>query len=529
MPVFHGLAGLSVPRETSLQTSGFDVTHGPMTARIPPITRVVLCVLVALAADSAHAACPTEPRPWCRQFGQTQLRLDAASGAFEWRGGNGPSSVLSDFGVPQASTGYSLCAWDGNNLLLASELPAASTCGGLPCWSTAGSGGLRYRNDAAAAGELSSLEWKASSKGKTRLKAKGAVAASVALPLQGRVTLQLLRDDSALCFEGSFPAAGASTNGATQVQAKWKHDPSAVVPSLPSGGCGGSPSPYAAGVSTAASLVHDGLTRSFRTWIPSAYDDASPLPVVLLLHGGFGSGAQIEGASRMLDVAAASGFVVVSPDGSTGPGGVRAWNAGLCCGAAAANEVDDVGFLAALLDRLEQELCIDRRRVFATGMSNGGLLAHRLACDLGDRIAAVAPVAGTDMTYGCDPLRPVPIHEVHGSADANVPFDGGPGCGPAGASYRSVPGTMTGWKQRNDCKDAVTSTRTVGDATCTRYGQCAPGTLVELCVVDGGGHQWPGGEPPVVAGLPGCSFGVQSQSYSASEEAWKFFRAVVPD
>lgn len=488
-----------------------------------------LCLATVLLAGArgVHASCPSAPRPLCRQFAQTAVRIDAVSGAFEWRGTGGPTSVLPDFGSPQSTTGYSICAWDGERLVVAADIPAAADCGGASCWSARGASGVRYRETAPGAGQLSSLDLQGSAKPKTKLKAKGLLAAGAALPVTGRLTLQFLRDDSPLCFEGAVPLASLKTNSADAVQAKARFEATSSVPPAPGAGCGSS-SAYTPGVANLDSLVHDGLARTFRVWIPTSSENSSPLPVVLLLHGGFGSGAQIEASSRMLAVAEAEGFAVVSPDGTAGPGGVRSWNGGLCCGASADNDVDDVGFVSAILDRLDGSLCIDRRRVFATGMSNGAILSHRLACDLGDRIAAVAPVSGTDMTYGCDPVRPVPVHEVHGSLDLNVPFDGGLGCGASGADYRSVPATIAGWRQRNDCRDAVTSTSTIGNGACSLHADCAAGSAVELCVIDGGGHQWPGGEPPSVAGLPGCGFGEQSQTYSASQEAWNFFVRSVP-
>ena len=124
------------------------------------------------------------------------------------------------------------------------------------------------------------------------------------------------------------------------------------------------------------------------------------------------------------------------------PGGIRTWNAGTCCGYAVSSNVDDAGFVRDLIDRLEANACVDRRRVYAAGMSNGAELSHRLACDLADRIRAIGPVAGVDVTTACAPARAVPMLEVHGTADQNVPFDGGLGCGPSGVSTPSVADTV---------------------------------------------------------------------------------------
>lgn len=307
-----------------------------------------------------------------------------------------------------------------------------------------------------------------------------------------------------------------------------KFDPGAAVPALASEGCGGAASSYTTGVSNLDSLVHDGLTRNFRVYLPPTYDDSVPASVVFLLHGGYGSGAQIEASSRMLEVAATEGFVVVSPDGVAGPGGVRTWNGGRCCAYAVDQDIDDVGFVSDMIDRLDSSLCVDRRRIYSTGMSNGAILSHRLACDLADRVRAIAPVSGTDMTWACDSARPVPVLSIHGSADENVPFDGGLGCGPSGASYRSVPATLAAWRQRDDCGETATSSTTVGDAACSVFGACAAGGRVESCVIDNGGHQWPGGEPPAIAGVGACLFGYQSQSFSASVQAWEFFAGQPP-
>ncbi|MFN2375992.1 MAG: PHB depolymerase family esterase, partial [Candidatus Binatia bacterium] len=175
----------------------------------------------------------------------------------------------------------------------------------------------------------------------------------------------------------------------------------ATVPALPSFGCTSSLSPYPAGASSTDGIELDELERTFRVHVPTSYKPGVPAPVVFLLHGESGSGAQVEAASRMLDVAAAEGFVVVSPDGVEGRGSARTWNAG---GAAAAG-VDDVLFLTAALDMLEMTTCIDLRRVYATGVAGGARMAHRLGCEAADRFRAVA---GTDVTDECTPARPVP-------------------------------------------------------------------------------------------------------------------------
>lgn len=282
-------------------------------------------------------------------------------------------------------------------------------------------------------------------------------------------------------------------------------------------GCGRTT--YPNGASTEASIEHDGVTRTFRVHVPPSYDADAPTPLVLMFHGGFGSGRQLENGSGMSVVADREGFLAVYPDGT---GAVRTWNGGGCCNPAARENVDDVGFVDALLDHLESELCVDRARVFSSGMSNGGILSHRLACELSDRIAAIAPVAGTIMIDPCTPTRPVHVMQIHGTDDGHVPWEGGFGCGPSGADYTSVPDTLEGWRTRNACDATTTETFAMGDGTCDGYEGCADGGDTWLCAIEGGGHSWPG--TPRDAELVECpEDGAVSTTFFASDAIWRFF------
>jgi polyhydroxybutyrate depolymerase len=344
------------------------------------------------------------------------------------------------------------------------------------------------------------------------------------------LTVQLTRSDGGVCFESVFDASTVRRNDTGRMRARGTVKATTPMPPLSSLGCGTALAAYAPGMSTADTLVHDGLTRSFRVYLPPSYDasGSTPTPVFLLLHGGFGSGAQIEASSRLLEVADANGFIVVSPDGVAGPGGVRTWNGGGCCGFAVSSGVDDVGFIGAVLDRLEGNLCVDRRRVYAAGMSNGAILSHRLACDLAGRIRAVGSVSGAMMADPCTPARPVPVMEIHGEEDLNIPYTGGMGCGAAGVPFPSVSDTLAAWVARDGCHGLVSTLPPQGDGICELPGTCTAGTDVELCTIPNGGHQWPGGTPPLIGGLPGCDFGYQSQTFSASQVLWEFFRQHPP-
>ena len=258
-------------------------------------------------------------------------------------------------------------------------------------------------------------------------------------------------------------------------------------------------------------MTVDGRERRVRVHVPASYDPSRATPVVLGFHGYTLSGDMQAAASHMEAKADAAGFITVHPDGT---GGLKGWNAGDCCGTAASSGVDDVGFVTAILDRLEADMCIDTARVYATGFSNGGFLSHRLGCELSGRIAAIAPVSGVMGMDSCDPGRPIPVFEVHGTADAVVPYNGG-GIG----GFRSVTDTIADWAARNQCPPGAPAvTYDQGDARCETVVGCPQDAAVTLCTIEGGGHQWPGGEE-----FPGG--GHLSMDLIATDAIWDFFVA----
>ena len=164
----------------------------------------------------------------------------------------------------------------------------------------------------------------------------------------------------------------------------------------------------------------EGRERSYQIHIPAKYDSKSPLPVVLALHGAAMNGPMMAAFCGLNKKADEAGFITVYPNG-TGIGIFPIWNAG---GITTKDLTDDVAFIRALLDDLARVLKVDSKRVFATGMSNGAMMCYRLAAELSDRIAAIAPVAGTMAIEKANPTRPVPIIHFHGTADTFVPFNG---------------------------------------------------------------------------------------------------------
>ncbi|MFL5322067.1 MAG: alpha/beta hydrolase family esterase, partial [Myxococcaceae bacterium] len=192
--------------------------------------------------------------------------------------------------------------------------------------------------------------------------------------------------------------------------------------------------------------------------------------------------------------------------------------------------VDDLAYFRSLLDDLTHHFAIDEHRIFATGLSNGGAMSHRLACDLSDRIAAIAPVGGGNqlaVAQGCNPKRAVPVLEIHGTEDPCWSYDGGKGACVQrdGAIYVSIPDTVSGWAKRNGCA-ATPTTETLPDSTndgtrvsIDRYGSCTAD--VSFVKVEGGGHAWPGGYSYFSADMIGRT----STDVSANQLIWDFFKA----
>jgi polyhydroxybutyrate depolymerase len=265
------------------------------------------------------------------------------------------------------------------------------------------------------------------------------------------------------------------------------------------GGAGGGVSAACTGKAAASgssllSLTSGGVLRTAIVHVPKSYDPAKPTMLVLNFHG-FSSDAPQEALlTKMSDAADARGFLVVYPYGL-----FASWNAGQCCGDAWTNSVDDVGFVRDLVTRLEADYCVDARRVYAAGMSNGGFISHRLGCALSDVFAAIAPVAGAlgIPAADCQPKRPVPVMHFHGTGDPLVPYYGGmpltKWASGGMLDFPSVNQTLAVWRALDGCGDAYDVSYQKGDATCLRWSQCNGGAEVIRCTIDGGGHTWPGG------------------------------------
>ena len=252
------------------------------------------------------------------------------------------------------------------------------------------------------------------------------------------------------------------------------------------------------------------------------------LPLVLALHGGGGHAAYMADDERygLSLTADREGFIVAYPNGhSRLPGGRFAtWNAGGCCGDARDRQIDDVAFLRQVVAEVARQYPVDPQRVYATGMSNGGMMAHRLACEAADLFAAVASVAGTEAVSRCQPVRPISVLHIHALDDDHVLYQGGAG----EQAFRdrdqvmdfvSVPDTVAHWAERDHCQGPAQTLWQHPDARCDVHARCAEGSVVQWCTTQTGGHSWPGAE------RTRRGKAAASQALSANDVIWAFFKA----
>jgi polyhydroxybutyrate depolymerase len=269
-------------------------------------------------------------------------------------------------------------------------------------------------------------------------------------------------------------------------------------------------------------LTVDEQERTYLVHIPTNYDHNTPTPVVLIFHGAATNAAITVSFTGMSKKSDEAGFIAVYPNG-TGLGPFLTWNAGGRKGKLAEESADDVKYVGLLLDDLATVANVDSRRVYATGMSNGGMMCYRLAAEMSDRIAAIAPVAGTVTVDESRPKRPVPVMHFHGKADNIVPFDGLGENAPKFLPFKSVEESVAIWCEINGCSDAPTITEfpdKEDDGTTVQQKRWSGKDVAEvvLIVIEGGGHTWPGQKPPVEF------LGRSTLDISANDLIWKFFQ-----
>lgn len=267
----------------------------------------------------------------------------------------------------------------------------------------------------------------------------------------------------------------------------------------------------------AEDLSAGGRTRSYTVFRPASLTRTSAAPLVLVLHGGFGTGAQAKKSYGWNELADSKGFVVAYPDGVR-----RSWNAGGgCCGNGYSDNVDDVGFLTALITQLIKQENIDPHRIYLTGISNGAAMSYRYACEGTVPIAAIASISGT-MPGGCTKPRPTSVLEIHGLQDRNIPFDGGQGTkGVTKIIWPSVQSSLDAFRRAGDCKAAGGETRGV---VATDNDHCAQGRDIRLITIADAGHQWPGASANRPLARLLLDLDPPSTALNATDVAWAFFR-----
>jgi polyhydroxybutyrate depolymerase len=274
--------------------------------------------------------------------------------------------------------------------------------------------------------------------------------------------------------------------------------------------------------------IPPGKSRNYLLHVPVRWQSRPSLPLVVALHGAFSTARKFARESGWNALAESEGFLVAYPEGFGLFGLLQHWNAGHCCGKAAADNFDDVGFIDAVIEDICEALPVDRQRIYITGFSNGGMLAHRYAAERSVHIAAAAAVgaavgghASADLPIWKPPkpTATVPMLIIHGRDDRNVPYDGGGAAkGHSERVYLSVQDAVHFWADHNGCSLRSHQVLQQGVVTVERWRGEAPGAEVMLYSIEGWGHHWPG--PYFINRL---SNGDQWHGFDATRQIWQFF------
>jgi polyhydroxybutyrate depolymerase len=216
-------------------------------------------------------------------------------------------------------------------------------------------------------------------------------------------------------------------------------------------------------------VMHGGVERTFLLHVPASYDGKKLVPLVLDIHGYGGTAEYQKSTSGFREKSDEQGFLLAHPQGLN-----NSWNGGqLCCGQSLADKVDDEGFLRALVEKVEGAGCVNAKRVYATGLSNGGAMSHLLACHSADMFAAAAPISMSNSFMPCEPSRGISVTMFRATADELVPYDS------PSSTFASAESDFTSWKERNAC----TGEAEMPNALCKSYANCKDGAEVTLCTV----------------------------------------------
>ncbi|MGB5749681.1 MAG: PHB depolymerase family esterase [Desulfobacterales bacterium] len=274
-----------------------------------------------------------------------------------------------------------------------------------------------------------------------------------------------------------------------------------------------------------------GARRTYLVHIPAAYNPRSALPLVVVIHGAFDTAQGMEKFSGFSDLADRENFIVMYPNGMGIFGFFQHWNAGHCCGKAASDKVDDVGFVAAAIEDVRSRLKIDPDRIYMVGFSNGGMLVYRFAAERGDLLAAVAPLAASIGGQPSaeepewripDPIQPLSVISFHGLADDDITYRGGVSLHRGGTqTFWPVEKSIEFWVRHNGCnpKAADTNLRN-GRVQIKSWGVCRNDTEVTLYLIENWGHVWPGRY--FTADLAEDD---PLKNFDAAEIIWDFFKS----
>lgn len=266
------------------------------------------------------------------------------------------------------------------------------------------------------------------------------------------------------------------------------------------------------------SIPYDGYDRTYLVHLPTGYTGNTDLPLIIAMHGGFGNAFNMQNQSQLSVKADLENFIVVYPEGlEGGPFNISSWNAGWCCGPSSNNNIDDVGFIDSLLNTLIAEFSVDTNRIYATGMSNGGFMSYRLACELSDRIVAIAPVACSMSMTSCTPDRPIPLIHFHSTLDSNVPYLGGYGDGFSNHYNSPLDSVLNAWSNKNTCSTINDTVINNSQYIFKKWSNCDCSAEIQYYRTEDGGHSWPGGVQ-TATGDPASTY------INATDLMWDFFQ-----
>ena len=270
---------------------------------------------------------------------------------------------------------------------------------------------------------------------------------------------------------------------------------------------------------TEASFLHNNLERSYILYVPDSYDSNSSTSLVLNLHGYSSNAGQQMIYSNFYTIADTAGFILAHPQGTIDDNGFAFWNSGLF---GESIEIDDIGFLSNLIDTISSQYNINQDKIYSTGMSNGGFMSYKLACELSDKIAAVASVTGSmneSQINSCFPQQSMPVMQIHGTTDLVVLYEGN-----EFLETLSIEDVVSYWVAFNQCDtDPVVTNMPdinildLSQAEHYLYDNCINSTSVEFYKIINGGHTWPGALIPLTGNNT-------NQDINASEKIWEFFQ-----